>query len=88
VLARIGQSGKGEVYLATDTHLGRHVATKVLPAAFAQDGERLARFEREAKTLADGGGPKRQICSTNEAFGGPDGRRLFMPAAIRFTRFS
>ena len=42
----------GEVYRATDTNLGRQVAIKVLPDAFAQDRERLARFEREAKTLA------------------------------------
>ena len=42
----------GEVYRATDTTLGRQVAIKVLPDAFAQDAERLARFEREAKTLA------------------------------------
>ena len=42
----------GEVYRATDMNLGRDVAIKVLPAAFAQEAERLARFEREAKTLA------------------------------------
>src|SRR5262245_10924192 len=42
----------GEVYRATDVNLGRQVAIKVLPEAFAQDPERLARFEREAKTLA------------------------------------
>jgi eukaryotic-like serine/threonine-protein kinase len=42
----------GEVYRATDTNLGRDVAIKVLPEAFAQDPERVARFEREAKTLA------------------------------------
>ena len=42
----------GEVYRATDTALGRQVAIKVLPDALAQDAERLARFEREAKTLA------------------------------------
>ena len=41
-----------EVYQATDTNLGREVALKVLPETFAQDPERLARFEREAKTLA------------------------------------
>ena len=42
----------GEVWCATDTNLGRQVAIKVLPDAFAQDPDRLARFEREAKTLA------------------------------------
>ena len=42
----------GEVYRATDTNLARQVAIKVLPDAFAQDPDRLARFEREAKTLA------------------------------------
>ena len=42
----------GAVYRATDTSLGRQVAIKVLPDAFARDAERLARFEREAKTLA------------------------------------
>jgi serine/threonine-protein kinase len=42
----------GEVYRATDTSLGRDVAIKILPEAFAQDADRLARFQREAKTLA------------------------------------
>ena len=42
----------GQVYRATDTTLGRQVAIKILPDAFASDPERLARFEREAKTLA------------------------------------
>ncbi len=42
----------GEVYRAKDTKLAREVAIKVLPAAFAQHPERLARFEREAKVLA------------------------------------
>jgi serine/threonine protein kinase len=52
VTAQIGEGGMGAVYRATDTSLGRQVAIKVLPDAFAQDAERLARFEREAKTLA------------------------------------
>ena len=42
----------GQVYRGTDTTLGRQVAIKILPDAFASDPERLARFEREAKTLA------------------------------------
>jgi eukaryotic-like serine/threonine-protein kinase len=52
VTAQIGVGGMGEVYRATDTNLAREVAIKVLPEAFAQDANRLERFEREAKTLA------------------------------------
>ena len=52
IAAQIGVGGMGEVYQATDTNLGRQVAIKILPEALAADTERLARFEREAKTLA------------------------------------
>jgi serine/threonine protein kinase len=52
ILAPIGAGGMGEVYRARDTKLDREVAIKVLPAGLAQDPERLARFEREAKVLA------------------------------------
>ena len=52
VTAKIGEGGMGEVYRARDTKLDRDVALKVLPEAFTQDPDRLARFEREAKVLA------------------------------------
>ena len=52
VLSAIGAGGMGEVYKARDTKLDRDVALKILPEAFVNDAERLARFQREAKVLA------------------------------------
>jgi serine/threonine protein kinase len=52
IVAPIGSGGMGEVYQAHDNKLGRDVAIKVLPEAFAHDPERLSRFQREAKMLA------------------------------------
>jgi len=52
ILSAIGAGGMGEVYRARDSKLGRDVAIKVLPEAFAHDAERMVRFQREAKVLA------------------------------------
>jgi serine/threonine protein kinase len=52
ILSALGAGGMGEVYRARDTKLDREVAIKVLPELFVTDPERVARFQREAKTLA------------------------------------
>src|SRR5215203_2143208 len=52
IVAPLGAGGMGEVYRARDPRLKRDVALKVLPAEFARDPDRLARFQREAELLA------------------------------------
>ena len=52
VTSLLGEGGMGQVWQATDTQLGRQVALKILPDAFAADPDRLARFKREAQILA------------------------------------
>ncbi len=70
VSALIGEGGMGEVYQATDTHLKRQVALKILPEAFATDPDRLARFQREAQVLASLNHP--HICTLYD-IGSQDG---------------
>ena len=52
ILDHVGEGGMGEVYRARDAKLGREVAIKVLPPDKSNDAERVARFQREARTLA------------------------------------
>jgi eukaryotic-like serine/threonine-protein kinase len=52
ILAPLGAGGMGKVYRAHDAKLKRDVALKVLPEAFAQDPDRMLRFQREAEVLA------------------------------------
>ena len=52
IVSALGAGGMGVVYRARDSKLGRDVAVKVLPEAFARDPERLGRFAREAQVLA------------------------------------
>lgn len=52
ITGHFGSGGMGDVYQATDSKLGRSVAIKFLPSAFAADSERVSRFEREARLLA------------------------------------
>src|SRR5215475_12097635 len=52
IVAKLGEGGMGAVYRATDTKLNRDVAIKVLPESFANDSDRIARFQREGQVLA------------------------------------
>jgi len=64
IVSLLGSGGMGEVYLAHDPRLGRHVAIKILPAAFSADQHRLWRFEREARAVASLNHP--YICTVHD----------------------
>ena len=74
VLSLIGEGGMGQVYRASDTRLDRTVAIKVLPPEFDADPGRLARFEREAKTIAGLNHP--HICTLHDV--GDEGGMKFL----------
>jgi Tol biopolymer transport system component len=79
IAAKLGEGGMGEVWRASDPRLDREVAIKVLPAALAEDAERLARFEREAKLLAQLHHPNiAAIFGLEESEGGAGARALVM----------
>jgi len=70
IVAPLGAGGMGEVYRARDTRLGRDVAVKVLPADVAAHPDRLARFEREARTVAGLNHPNIVVLHSVEDVGG------------------
>ena len=78
VVAKLGEGGMGEVYRAKDTQLDRDVAIKVLPASFALDTDRVARFTREAKTLATLNHPNIAAIYGLESSGSGPGSALVM----------
>src|SRR5262249_26379351 len=79
ITSHIGSGGMGDVYQATDTKLGRSVAIKILPEAFAKDAERVSRFEREARVLASLNHPHIAAIHGFEEFG--DRKLLVMELA-------
>ena len=72
ILAKLGEGGMGEVFMAEDQRLERKTALKLLSPQFASDPERLARFRREAKTVASLNHPNIvTIYSVEESVDGP-----------------
>ena len=78
----IGAGGMGEVYREHDARLGRDVAIKVLPAIFADDPERLARFEREARAVASLSHPNIVALFDIGEIPSPDARSVAAPKSV------
>src|SRR5687768_16449902 len=76
IISPIGAGGMGEVYLASDTRLGRNVALKFLPALFTQDKKHLHRFEQEARAVAALSHPN--VCTIHEVIESEDGRHCIV----------
>src|SRR5216117_803283 len=74
ITAHLGRGGFGDVYQATDSKLGRSVALKLFPEAFALDADRLARFRRVAQVLASLNHPNIAVIHGFEDSGG----RMFL----------
>src|ERR671924_2372859 len=70
IVGLLGHGAMGEVYRSRDTRLGRDVAVKVLPTAFAADPDRLGRFEREARLISQVNHPN--ICTLFDIFDSAD----------------
>jgi eukaryotic-like serine/threonine-protein kinase len=75
IVSLLGSGGMGEVYLARDPRLGRHVAIKILPSEFSADPHRLWRFEREARAVASLNHP--HICTVHD-IGEHEGHRYLV----------